>query len=94
MTLILQPTRHFSFTQAAWLLVLLFALCLPRQASAHDFSTVVIDPGHGGNDKGSNWYGVYEKNLTLDLSKRIQRILKKERHSVCAHPQYGHLCFA
>jgi len=38
----------------------------------------VIDPGHGGNDKGSNWAGIYEKKLTLDLSKRVQRILKSK----------------
>ncbi len=43
---------------------------------AKNFSTVVIDPGHGGNDKGSNWHGVYEKTLTLDLAKRVQRMLK------------------
>jgi N-acetylmuramoyl-L-alanine amidase len=37
---------------------------------------VVIDPGHGGSDKGSNWNGVYEKKLSLDLAKRVQRMLK------------------
>lgn len=62
----------------ALFLALLFAASLPHQASAKNFSTVVIDPGHGGSDKGSNWYGVYEKNLSLDLSKRIQRILKSK----------------
>jgi len=45
---------------------------------AHAYLRVVLDPGHGGHDKGSNWYGVYEKNLNLDVAKRVQTILKKE----------------
>ena len=63
-----------------FLLVLCFLFCisLPSVVRANNFTNVVIDPGHGGNDKGSNWYGVYEKNLTLDLSKRVQRLLKKK----------------
>lgn len=51
---------------------LLFAT--PRPASA--YLRVVLDPGHGGHDKGSNWYGVSEKELNLDLAKRVQAILK------------------
>ncbi len=76
MTSLLQRTRRLSLTWVVILLIVSSGLCLPRRATAKNFSTVVIDPGHGGNDKGSNWYGVYEKNLTLDLSKRIQRMLK------------------
>ena len=44
-------------------------------AATTKFDRVVIDPGHGGKDPGSKWYGVTEKVLTLDLSKRIQKIL-------------------
>lgn len=46
---------------------------LPQSASAAKFSRVVIDAGHGGKDGGSKWYGITEKNLTLDLAKRIQK---------------------
>jgi N-acetylmuramoyl-L-alanine amidase len=42
---------------------------------AERYSRVVIDAGHGGRDGGSKWYGVTEKNLTLDLAKRIKAIL-------------------
>jgi N-acetylmuramoyl-L-alanine amidase len=31
---------------------------------------VVIDPGHGGHDTGAHSNGVYEKNLTLAISKK------------------------
>jgi N-acetylmuramoyl-L-alanine amidase len=40
------------------------------------FTTVVIDPGHGGKDPGANWYGIKEKNLCLDTAKRLERALK------------------
>ena len=47
---------------------------------------ILIDPGHGGSDlgarnKASTKSVVYEKNLALDLAKRIQKLLKK-RHTV------------
>ena len=52
------------------------AMVLGRDDSqAAKFKRVVIDPGHGGKDNGSKWYGVAEKTLTLDLAKRIQKIL-------------------
>ncbi len=43
--------------------------------SAKNFKTVVIDPGHGGLDSGTIWYGVSEEDLTLDLAKRLEREL-------------------
>jgi len=39
------------------------------------FDRVVIDPGHGGKDPGSVSFDLVEKNLTLDLALRIERIL-------------------
>jgi N-acetylmuramoyl-L-alanine amidase len=39
------------------------------------FEKVVIDPGHGGRDPGSLAYGLVEKELTLDLAHRIERLL-------------------
>src|SRR4051794_7230074 len=37
---------------------------------------LVIDPGHGGIDSGAMRAGVLEKDLTLDLAKRVQRIVQ------------------
>ncbi|OGX15493.1 MAG: hypothetical protein A2166_05010 [Omnitrophica WOR_2 bacterium RBG_13_41_10] len=38
---------------------------------------VVIDPGHGGNDPGAiGRSGLREKDVTLDLAKRLDRLLK------------------
>lgn len=37
--------------------------------------TVLIDPGHGGKDPGTHHNGIREKDLTLDISKRVGAIL-------------------
>ena len=39
------------------------------------FATVVIDPGHGGNDEGARGGGLKEKDLTLDLAFRVEKLL-------------------
>ncbi|MCU0797867.1 MAG: N-acetylmuramoyl-L-alanine amidase [Akkermansiaceae bacterium] len=46
-------------------------------AQAKSFRTVVIDPGHGGHDKGGQWGLVYEKHLALDTSARLENELKR-----------------
>lgn len=68
--------RHFLRTSLAALVpVALTEMPVPTQA-ATKFDRVVIDPGHGGKDPGSIWYGVKEKTLTLDLARRLETILK------------------
>ena len=39
--------------------------------------TVVIDPGHGGNDEGAKRWGLTEKGLSLDIAQRVEKILRK-----------------
>jgi N-acetylmuramoyl-L-alanine amidase len=58
--------------------ILLAVAMFPSLASVsatEAFNRVVIDPGHGGIDPGSHAFGLIEKNLTLDLAKRLERIL-------------------
>lgn len=43
---------------------------------------VLIDPGHGGCDVGATRNGIYEKNITLDISKRAAEILRKKGYEV------------
>jgi N-acetylmuramoyl-L-alanine amidase len=45
-------------------------------AEARYFKTVVIDPGHGGYDKGAQHGMVYEKHLCLDTATRLEAYLK------------------
>ena len=37
--------------------------------------TVVIDPGHGGNDEGARGNGLKEKEVSLDLALRVEKLL-------------------
>jgi len=42
------------------------------------FDVVVLDPGHGGHDPGSIGYrNVKEKNIVLDISKKVGEYIKK-----------------
>ena len=49
-------------------------MAMPMQLPA--FETVVIDPGHGGNDEGTAWYHVTEKVLTIEVARRLEALLK------------------
>ncbi len=40
------------------------------------FAVVVIDAGHGGQDSGTMKTGLVEKDLTLDVAHRIERLLQ------------------
>jgi N-acetylmuramoyl-L-alanine amidase len=41
------------------------------------FPIVVIDPGHGGRDDGARGNGLIEKDLTLDVATRTEKLLKQ-----------------
>ena len=59
---------------------LLFGISLfsvAGQGKAH----FVIDPGHGGKDPGGHRHGVFEKDLTLDLALRVQKVLTGRGYS-------------
>lgn len=43
---------------------------------------VVIDPGHGGNDPGTSHGQLIEKDLNLDISLRIQKLLEEKNVQV------------
>jgi N-acetylmuramoyl-L-alanine amidase len=44
---------------------------------SHALRTVVLDPGHGGNDTGVRSDGVQEKTLTLDLARVLAEELRR-----------------
>src|SRR5881397_2618916 len=47
-------------------------------AASKPFAVVVLDPGHGGRDSGAMCGGMLEKDLTLDVTRRIDRLLNSE----------------
>ena len=44
--------------------------------------SIVIDAGHGGTDCGAIGGGVMEKNITLDVAKRVEALLKQKGYDV------------
>lgn len=65
-------------------LLALLVLCLPvGSAAGRNFSTVVIDPGHGGFDRGGiPRQRVAEKAMTLDVAQRLQKRLRRAGYRV------------
>ena len=51
---------------------------LIKEKKKWQFDTIIIDPGHGGKDPGSVGYkGTKEKDIVLDVSKRLARKIQK-----------------
>lgn len=42
------------------------------------FALVVLDPGHGGKDSGTLIGGMSEKDVTLDVARRTERLLQSQ----------------
>lgn len=51
----------------------------PAAASSLDrFDTIVLDPGHGGDDEGARGaHGIVEKELVLDVARRLRDRLQR-----------------
>lgn len=49
-------------------------LALARQLGL-TVSTVLLDPGHGGKDPGTSHNGIVEREVTLDLARRVGALL-------------------
>src|SRR5205823_7859160 len=49
----------------------------PAPPPTTPFAIVVIDAGHGGQDSGTTKNGIVEKNLTLDVAHRVERLLQE-----------------
>ena len=69
---------------SAFLALALLPLLPPSAWSAsRNYSTIVIDPGHGGFDRGGiPGQDVAEKNMTLDVSLRLARKLRASGYRV------------
>ena len=56
------------------MVVALLALIVPALQA---FDTVVLDPGHGGHDRGAAIGYVFEKHLALDTARRVEQLLRQ-----------------
>jgi N-acetylmuramoyl-L-alanine amidase len=66
-----------SLHQEKWQAVNRQSKITPSQAPK-PFAVVVLDPGHGGQDSGAMCGDVMEKDLTLDLAHRVDRLLDSQ----------------
>lgn len=64
-------------THALPLIILMAVAMLTGTAMAKSFRYVIIDPGHGGHDRGGHNGKVYEKHLALDTALRLEHYLKR-----------------
>ena len=46
--------------------------------ASDSFDVVVLDPGHGGFDRGARGNDLEEKNVTLDFARALQPVLERE----------------
>lgn len=53
-----------------------------KPVKSREKHSIVIDAGHGGSDTGAIGGGIYEKDITLDLAKRIENILIQKGYDV------------
>jgi len=65
-------------TRPLFLAITLTLALLPAISAAKSFRYVIIDPGHGGHDKGGHHGLVYEKHLALDTALRLEYYLKQK----------------
>ncbi len=73
-----RTTQFFFSLPAALFLLMGLAAASTASAASLEFSTVILDPGHGGRDKGRISGKYFEKKYTLDLARRVEEILKDE----------------
>jgi N-acetylmuramoyl-L-alanine amidase len=50
-----------------------------KDGAVSRLATIVIDPGHGGEDPGARGrHGTYEKNVTLMIGRRLKKLIDAE----------------
>src|SRR5438105_6402345 len=54
------------------------ASAMRHTAAPSPFTLVVLDPGHGGQDSGAMCGAILEKDLTLDIAQRVDRLLQAQ----------------
>jgi N-acetylmuramoyl-L-alanine amidase len=74
------------FITAASIVTLIIYFCIVNSYKNNFINSytkiVVIDPGHGGIDGGTSKDGILEKDINLDISKRIKALLEQKGYKV------------
>lgn len=51
---------------------------LSKGTAGFELKTIIIDPGHGGRDPGTLKKGVQEKQVVLDISLRLRKLIESK----------------
>lgn len=78
--------------RAAWWAVALLLSLMPLEGRA--LPRVVLDPGHGGSQEGARGVRQKEKELTLEVTRRVQKALEGKAHVVLTREQDTDLSLA
>ncbi|PGM98492.1 N-acetylmuramoyl-L-alanine amidase, partial [Bacillus cereus] len=71
-----QPNRFITRAEAAQLTAKT-DMMQHRPQNPLESKTIIIDPGHGGEDPGKSTKGLPESKIVLDTSLRLQQLLEK-----------------
>src|ERR1700747_2498897 len=72
--------RAFAFAIPCLLAACVHFPLVGKKNTSKTFTTVVVDAGHGGKDTGAfRRYGPPEKNVTLDVAKRLEKNLRESQ---------------
>ncbi len=63
-------------------LLMIDPLIRPYALDKRQVKLIMLDPGHGGKDNGGAGNGILEKNLTLQLAKKLQQRLRHDGYKV------------
>ena len=68
-------------------LLIAFPYCIQVLNPVHEFidpenGIIMIDPGHGGIDGGTNKEGILEKEINLSIALKVKTILEKNGYTV------------
>ncbi len=62
--------------------LILIILFIPNILTKAESSVIYIDPGHGGFDGGCTCNGIKEKDVTLNISLKLQKLLQSVGYTV------------
>lgn len=73
-----------------WITRSIWLCWLTAAPALYAFETVVIDPGHGGADEGTDWHHTQEKKVTLIIAKRLENLLRDAGIHTVMTRRYDH----
>lgn len=74
--------RMINIQKYLFLLLFSFAMIVFGQKNSRNNFVVVLDAGHGGHDAGARGVADLEKNIALDVTMRLGRMIEKELKDV------------